>query len=454
MIIQEIVQRQRAFFHTGATRPLDFRLEALRTLRKQVRLLESDISAALHADLGKTAYESYMTEIGIVLSELTLFEKRLSRFMRPKRVPSSLLMFPSKSRIMYEPYGVTLIISPWNYPFQLSIMPLIGALAAGNTVILKPASYAPNTARIIQKLIEAAFPSEHVCVVLGGREENQLLLDQKVDYIFFTGSVHVGKTVMEKASRHLTPVTLELGGKSPTIIDVSANIKRAAKCVAFGKFLNAGQTCIAPDYVWIPKEKKSTFITWLNHYITAFFGPNPLQSDELPKIINPHHHQRLQKLMAGEHVVIGGEADSTKITPTVLDDVRVGSPIMQEEIFGPILPLLTYSHREEVIAYLQNQPKPLALYLFAEDKNIQKYWLAHLSFGGATINDTIMHYLSPYMGFGGVGESGMGRYHGRLSFLTFSNARSVVFKGKIIDLHQRYHPYTQKKWDFLKRFLK
>ncbi len=454
MLIQTMLERQRTYFLSGKTKPLGYRITALTRLKAGIIELQTEIEQALAEDLAKTSFESYMTEIGIVLSEIDYTIKNLKKWGKPHRVKTPLALFHATSRIMPEPFGVVLIMSPWNYPFSLAIDPLIGALAAGNTAIVKPASYAKSTSSIIKKLIDHCFSEEYVGVILGGREENKQLLDLRFDYIFFTGSAEVGQYIMEKASKHLTPFSLELGGKSPCIVCDSANIKLAAKRIAFGKFVNAGQTCIAPDYVLIEKSLKQTFIDCLKISILDFFGTDPLNSIELPKIINTKHVERLMNLMESGKVVIGGETDGVKIAPTVLDDVAWDSQIMQTEIFGPILPILTFDTLDEVYEKVLSKSKPLALYLFTNDKRVEEEVLANLSFGGATINDTIVHFATNQMGFGGVGASGMGRYHGQYSFTTFSNMRSVLKRSNWIDLDIRYHPYSAKKLRMLKKYLK
>jgi len=452
--IQTTVERQRSFYLTGKTKPLSYRFSALMTLKAGIIELQSEIEKALSEDLAKTSFESYLTEIGIVLSEIDYTIKNFKKWAKPQRVKTPLALFHATSRIMPEPFGVVLIMSPWNYPFSLTIDPLIGAIAAGNTAVIKPASYAKSTSNIIKKLIDRCFSEEYVSVVLGGRDENKQLLDLRFDYIFFTGSIEVGRYVMEKASKHLTPVSLELGGKSPCIVCDSANIELSAKRIAFGKFINAGQTCIAPDYVLIAKNKKQAFIDSLKSSIIDFFGMKPLDSVELPKIINDEHVERLMSLMESGEAVIGGETDGIKIAPTVLDNVAWDSPIMQTEIFGPILPVLTFDTLDEVYEKVLSKPKPLALYLFVNDKRVEEEVFSHLSFGGATINDTIVHFASNQMGFGGVGASGMGKYHGKYSFTTFSNMRSVLKRSNWIDLDIRYHPYSAKKLRMLKKYLK
>lgn len=453
-MIQEIVNQQRAFFDSNITKSIDFRIQALKTLKTGILTFEEEINEALLNDLHKSPFETYLSEIGVVLAEIEYVLKRLKRWAKPQYKKTPLPLFLAKSFVSPEPYGVVLIMSPWNYPFQLAIDPLVGAIAAGNTAIIKPASYAPATSNIIKKIIEHCFDSEYVTCVLGGREENALLLEQRFDYIFFTGSTSVGKVVMEKASKNLTPISLELGGKSPCIIDEDVNLKLVTRRVAFGKFLNAGQTCVAPDYVYMKKSQVSEFVQYLKAEIQDFFGTDPLSSSELPKIINQKHKERLIGLMKDETIVCGGKTSDTSIEPTVLVNITPDSKIMQEEIFGPLLPILTYDSLDEVIQYVKSKPRPLALYLFTNRKAIEKKVMNSISFGGATINDTIMHFATSEMGFGGVGASGIGKYHGKSSFETFSNMRSIVKRSNHVDLSMRYHPYTKSKFKLLKLFLK
>jgi aldehyde dehydrogenase (NAD+) len=433
---------------------MSFRLAMLKRLKSAIISHIPMINAALKEDLNKSEPEAYLSEIGLVLAELSMAIKSLPKWMRPKRVRTPLALFHAKSRLDPEPLGMVLIMSPWNYPFQLAMVPLIGAIAAGNTAIVKPASYAKATSLVIQTILKDVFSEEYVACVLGGREENQLLLDQPFDYIFFTGSTAVARFVMEKASKHLTPVTLELGGKSPCIIDQHVDLGLVARRIAFGKFLNSGQTCVAPDYLYIHQEDLDSFIREMALVISEFYGPDPLQNPDYPKIINQKHYDRLIQLMRHEKAALGGNGDGVKIAPTLLIDVSDESPIMQEEIFGPILPILTYQSIDQVIEKIRSRPKPLALYLFSQDKSLQKRILNQLSFGGATINDTIMHVASTDMGFGGIGDSGMGRYHGIHSFYTFTNLRSVLYRGNWIDLSMRYHPYTKSKQALIRLFLK
>lgn len=454
MSIETIVSEQRKYFYTGATRPLKFRLDALKKLQSALCENEQKLSDALKADLNKHKMEAYMSEVGMVLEELRFHIKHLARWMKNKNVKTPLAQFHAKSFVIPEPYGVALIVAPWNYPLQLSLDPLIGAISAGNCAVLKPSAYAPATSRIMAELLSSIYPKEYIAVVEGGREENSALLSQKFDYIFFTGSATVGHVVMEAASKHLTPVTLELGGKSPAIVDKSANIKLAARRIAFGKVLNAGQTCVEPDYMFIHKDVRDVFIEQFRDALKTFFPDGDMKN--MPVIINEKHYNRVKGLMSGEKIVIGGGIDDERrfIEPTVLIDVSPDSPVMGEEIFGPLLPVMTYSDIEEAIDYINENSKPLALYMFADDKRVTNAVLSRTSSGGGCVNDTIIHLASTHMGFGGVGDSGMGSYHGKLSFDTFTHYKSIVKKSNFIDLPMRYHPYTDRKLRMIRRFMK
>lgn len=451
----ELVNMQRAYFETGATLGLKDRVEALKCLLNAVITNEKKLMDALHNDLGKSGCEAYMTEIGMCRDEIRFLIRHLPGWMRYRRVPSPMAQFASDSFVVPEPYGCALIISPWNYPVLLAIDPLAGALAAGNTVVLKPSNYTPHTSAVLAEILTAAFPPGLVSVVTGGRSENADLLEQKFDYIFFTGSVSVGKVVMAAAAKHLTPVSLELGGKSPVIVDETANIPMAAKRLAFGKYLNAGQTCVSPDYVYVHASKKAQLIEELKRVIPEFY-PGGADNACLPRIVNEKHFERLTGLMQGENAVVGGDSrrDTLKIAPTVLTGITRQSPVMGEEIFGPIMPLLEYTDIDAVIREIKAHPKPLALYLFSQNKALQKRVLREVSFGGGCINDTIIHLATSHMGFGGVGESGMGAYHGKHSFDTFTHYKSIVDKKTWIDLPIRYAPITATKEKLLRFFLK
>lgn len=459
MNIEELVKCQKDYFETGATRSLASRQEALARLKWGIKKYEKEIQEALKKDLGKSPFESYMTEIGMTVSEISYIQKHLPGWMKPRRRPTPVMHFPSSSFTVAEPYGTVLIMAPWNYPFMLCVEPLAGALAAGNCCILKPANYAAATSAVLKKLAEELFRPEHVAVVEGGRAENTALLEQKFDYIFFTGSRRVGQLVMEKAARHLTPVSLELGGKSPCIVDETANLKLAAKRIVFGKYLNAGQTCVAPDYLLVQEGVKDQLLSWIQHYIRKMYGENPLENENYPKIINDAHFMRLRGLMEGQDVSIGGQSDreTLKIAPAVLPHVSLKDPVMQEEIFGPILPVLSFGALEEAVRIQKqvlNGAKPLALYLFTGKKDRERKILSEISFGGGCINDTIVHLATPHLGFGGVGDSGMGSYHGKDSFETFSHRKSILKKSVRLDLPVRYQPAGERKLKLLRRFLK
>lgn len=454
--IKKLVEEQRAYFMSGKTKNINIRLKALERLEQAIKKREKEIHEALKKDLNKAPMESYMSETGMTYAELSYVKKHLRRWATPHAVITPLAQFHGKSFSYPEPYGVVLIMSPWNYPFMLSLEPLIGAIAAGNCCIVKPSAYSPNVSKVICSLIRETFPRKYIAVVEGGREENTALLEQRFDYIFFTGGVTVGKYVMEKAANHLTPVTLELGGKSPCIVDQTANIRLAAKRIVFGKFLNCGQTCVAPDYLLVQEEVKAELAHYLIKYMKKMYGTHPLENEAYPKMINEKHFDRVCRLMEGMEIVAGGTFDrkQLKIAPTLLDHVKEDDPVMQEEIFGPVFPILTFKDFTDAEKFVQKREKPLALYLFTTDREVEKRVLTNLSFGGGCINDTIIHLATSRLGFGGVGASGMGSYHGKHSFLTFSHQKSVVKKYNWIDLPMRYQPYQfWKEWT-VRLFLK
>ena len=445
MTIQETVAAQRRYFRTGATLPVSFRLKMLRRLRDAVRRHEADIARALTADLGKSAYEGFMCETGLALTELTWMLKHTRSLARERAVRTPLAQFAARSSQKPSPYGVTLIMSPWNYPFLLAIDPLADAIAAGNTAVVKPSAYSPATSAVIAKLVEECFPPEYVALVTGGRRENAALLEQKFDFVFFTGSQAVGKEVLRHTAEHLTPAVLELGGKSPCIVDATAKIPLAARRIAFGKFLNCGQTCVAPDYILCQRSVKDRLVKELCRQIRAQYGDNPLQNPDYGKIVNEKHFDRLLGLIQPENVVIGGQSDreSLRIAPTVLVNAAWDSPAMADEIFGPILPILTFDRFEEVYAALADRPLPLALYLFSEDRARVRQVMSRTRFGGGCVNDVVIHLATSEMGFGGVGESGMGAYHGKTGFEAFSHTKSIVDKKTWMDLPMRYQPYRK-----------
>ena len=454
MDIHEIVESEKHFFRTGVTRGVDFRIDMLKKFRKAIIENDELISAALKADLNKQPFESYMCETGLLLEEINFHIKRLKKWSKIRRVKSGIGQLPGKSYVCPEPYGVVLIMAPWNYPVQLCLMPLVGAISAGNCAVVKPSAYAPESSRVISKLIESAFPTGFVTAVEGGRDANKALLDEPFDYIFFTGSVAVGKTVMEAAAKRLTPVTLELGGKSPIIVDETANLPLAARRIAFGKVLNAGQTCVAPDYLMIEKSVEAPFIEEYKKALADFFPEGDMSG--MVRIINDKHFERVCNILDNSgNVVIGGarDAETRFIEPAVLTDVPIDSPAMQQEIFGPVLPVLPYEKLDDCIDFIRSRPKPLALYIFSENKMNQEKVLNSCSFGGGCINDTVIHLASSHMSFGGVGESGMGSYHGKKSFDTFTHYRSVLKQGKL-DVKLRYFPYKSGKEKITRMILK
>ena len=454
MTFHALIENQRKYYEQGNTKKLEFRLAMLRKLQKALCTQESLLNEAMKKDMNKCPTEVYMTEIGMVLEELRFHIRHLAGWMKDRKVPTPIAQFPARSFLSPQPYGVALIMSPWNYPIQLCLEPLIGAISAGCTAIVKPSNYAPATSNALARLLGELYPPEYIAVIEGGREQNAALLEERYDYIFFTGSPAVGHLVMESAAKYLTPITLELGGKSPVIVDKNANIKIAARRIAFGKILNAGQTCVEPDYLLIHKERKEEFINAYQSALNEFF-PDKSMSD-MNTIINRKHFERVSNLLGSGKIVLGGRADSERlfIEPTLLDEVSLDSPIMQEEIFGPILPMISYSDIGECIQYIGKHPKPLALYLFTEDSSTEKRVLEQCSFGGGCINDTIIHLATSHMGFGGVGDSGMGSYHGKRSFDTFSHYRSIVKKATWLDLPIRYRPYSKRKDKLLRVFLK
>ena len=453
MTIHELVELQRRAFYAANPRPVETRLDQLERLYKTIVRWEDRVCAALQADLGKSHEEAYMTEIGMVLSEISCCMRHLPRWARQKRAPLPLAQFPGKSYILREPYGVVLIMAPWNYPFQLTLNPLVGAIAAGNHCIVKPSAYAPASAQVIFELIDACFPSEQAAVILGSRAENQALLEERFDYIFFTGGVNMGKVVLEKAARYVTPVTLELGGKSPCIVEESADIRLAARRIAFGKALNSGQTCVAPDYLLVQAGVKDKVLQEIKACWDAFYG-DALRSPQWPKMVNQKHYQRVMNLIRGENVFCGGVGDGERIAPTLLDGVSWDAPVMREEIFGPVLPVIPFKSVREIIPLINSREKPLALYLFTRREDVKEQVLKSVPFGGGCVNDTIVHLASTRLPFGGVGQSGMGRYHGKYSFDTFTHEKPVVVKGNGLDIKMRYPPYSRKKLNLIKKFLR
>lgn len=443
--IQTLIRQQRAFFRTGKTKDVDFRIERLQSLRQAVTDAQDAVMAALHADLRKPELETYATEIGIV-REIDYVLKHLKSWAKPRKVASPVDQFPAVAKVHPEPLGVVLVIGPWNYPFQLILSPLVGAIAAGNCAILKPSELAPATSQLVADLIRKTFDPGHVAVIEGGVEASQSLLAEKFDHIFFTGGTAIGKVVMKAAAEHLTPVTLELGGKSPCIVDRDVSIPETARRITWGKFINTGQTCIAPDYLLVDRQVKPALLEAIQAQIKEFYGDDPSQSPDYGRIISDKHFARLERLLQDGTIVVGGQvnAGDRYIAPTVIDGVSPGDPIMQEEIFGPILPVLEYDTLEEAIAFINDRPKPLALYVFSRNKDVQTQVLSDTSSGGACINDTIMQVGVSELPFGGVGDSGIGSYHGKASFDTFSHQKSVLYKSFWLDLKWRYAPYAGK----------
>mgnify|MGYP003293013576 CR=1 FL=1 len=454
--IGKIVEEQKKFFLTGETLPVKYRLNALKKLYKVLQENKTEICKALTADLGKSETEGFMCEVGLVFTEITYMLKHTRKFAKDKTVSTPLTNFPARSYVKSSPYGNVLIMSPWNYPFLLTLDPLVDAIAAGNTAVIKPSAYSPATSKIIEEIISKTFDKKYVAVVTGGRAENACLLEQKFDYIFFTGSQNVGKEVLRKAAEYLTPSTLELGGKSPCIIDSTAKIGLAAKRLAWGKYLNCGQTCVAPDYVLCHSSVKDKFVEAMKKEITAQYGQEPLKNQDYGKIINEKHFVRVNSLIDANKVAIGGKSNSStlQIEPTVLQNVTWDDPVMQEEIFGPVLPILTFDSYDEIYEMLNNRAKPLAFYLFTENRSLMKEFTSRFSFGGGCLNDCIIHLATNNMGFGGVGESGMGAYHGKIGFDTFSHKKSLVDRKTFMDVPLRKQPYTSMKAGILKLFLK
>jgi len=454
--IDYLYDKQKNFFQTGKTFSINYRIDMLKKLRDCVKRHEDDIAKALGTDLGKSKSESYMCETGMVLSEISYMIKHTRRFAKRSKVHTPLAQFHSSSYTLPTPYGNTLIMSPWNYPFLLTMDPIVNAIATGNTAIIKPSAYSPATSKLVADMIAECFPEDYMAVVLGGREENAYLLEKKFDFIFFTGSQSVGKVVLRHTAEFLTPVVLELGGKSPVIVDDIANISLAAKRIIFGKIINCGQTCVAPDYILCDKKIKSKLIEELRRQIVAQLGADYLKNPNYGHIVNEKHFERICGLIDANKVVHGGASDrgSLKIEPTIMDNVTWDDLVMQEEIFGPLLPVLTFEDFNEVYHILKNRPKPLALYLFSTNKEHIDFVTNRISFGGGCVNDTIIHLATSEMGFGGVGESGMGAYHGKTGFEAFSHRKSIVNKKNWIDLSMRYQPYKDSNDRLIRFFLK
>lgn len=454
--IKTIIEKQKNFFKTGATLSVSYRIDALKKLKKLIQENESGICAALQCDLGKSASESYMCEVGLTLSEIAYMLAHVKKFAKEKTVATPLAQFSSRSYVKPVPYGQVLIMSPWNYPFLLTMEPLVNAIAAGNTCIIKPSAYSAKTTELMAKLIAQCFDEKYVAVITGGRAENACLLNCAFDYIFFTGSQAVGKEVLRCAAKHLTPSTLELGGKSPCIVDETANLKLAARRIVFGKYLNCGQTCVAPDYLYCHAHIKEKLVGYIKAEIKRQFGEKPLENPNYGKIINEKHFMRIMGLIKGEKVIAGGscDKDTLRIEPTVLDNVTWNDDVMQEEIFGPVLPVLTFTSLDEVFETINNHPHPLAGYFFSENKKAVRRFTSTVQFGGGCVNDVVIHLATSNMGFGGVGASGMGSYHGKNGFDTFSHKKSIVDKKTWLDLPMRYQPYNHLYDKLIRMFLK
>lgn len=458
-MFSKLTEAQKQFFETGRTRDLAFRICQLQLLADAMRKNETVLEEALKKDLGKSAFESYATEIGFVLADIRYTIQNLQKWSAPKRVRTPLYLFPGKSKIQKEPYGSVLILGPYNYPVQLLAEPLIGAIAAGNCAVLKPSELTPHVSKAMYQIVHSTFKEEYIACVEGGVEVNQELLSQKFDYIFFTGSERVGRIVMKAAAENLTPVTLELGGKSPVIIEKTANIKEAARRIAWGKLMNAGQTCVAPDYVLVDESRKQQFLTEMKNAFFHLYGKGIKKNPHFGRIVNERHMERLQKILEqdAKYLFCGGEADALQryIEPAILDlgkDQNAAS--MQEELFGPILPVLSYHKLEDAVRFVNKRAKPLALYLFTKKRSAERFVLERVSSGGVCVNDTISHLINPDLPFGGVGASGMGQYHGKYSFDTFTHEKSVFYKPADWNLPVCYPPFTKGKMNLVKFFLK
>ncbi|MEH7415364.1 aldehyde dehydrogenase [Neobacillus drentensis] len=452
---RSLLNKQKSFFKTETTKNVGYRIEALQKLRTAIKKNEKTLMEALRADLNKSEFDAYTSEIGFVLEEIRFTMKHLRSWAAPKKVKTPVTHIGSNSYIYPEPYGVALIIAPWNYPFQLAVAPLIGAIAAGNCAIIKPSELTPKTSEALESIIKEIFLEEYIAVVQGGVETSQALLNEPLDYIFFTGSVPVGKMIMESAAKHLTPVTLELGGKSPCIVHEDANLKLAAKRIAWGKFTNAGQTCIAPDYLYVHKSIKDVFLKQFRETTLELYGKEPLKNPDFTRIVSERHFDRLSSFLDNGQIFMGGNTDKERLTiePTVLTDITWEESIMRDEIFGPLLPVLEYGDLSEVIEGIHSHPKPLALYIFTENNNIQEEVLNKVSFGGGCVNDTVYHFVSPYLPFGGVGTSGIGAYHGKGNFDTFSHQKSVLKQTTKFDIPFRY-PNVKNGLGKIKLFMK
>lgn len=444
MPVSNFISQQRKFFATAKTIGVEFRIEQLKKLRQAIVENEAKIEQALYNDLRKSKFEAHGTEIGIVMAEIDHTLSNIRSWAKPQKVGTPLLHFKASSEIYSDPYGVVFIISPWNYPFQLLLAPLVGAIAAGNCIVLKPSEVAPHTSAVITELISKIFAPEYIVSIEGDAQVTQELLKNKFDYIFFTGGTEVGRIIYQAAAKFLTPVTLELGGKSPCIVDEDIHLEYAAKRIAWGKFINCGQTCIAPDYLLVNRKIKSKLVDALGQTLKEFYGEDPSKSPDYPRIINNKHFNRIKKYLSSGKVLLGGESTEADkyIAPTVIDSVTADSLVMQEEIFGPVLPIIEYDKIEDAIKFINERPKPLALYIFSKNNAVVEQVLTQTSSGGSCVNDTVMHVSNSNLGFGGVGESGIGAYHGKLSFDTFSHKKGVFIKSNLLDIKLKYPPYS------------
>lgn len=456
MNFKKMIDEQRQFFNSGQTLPLSFRKQQLTKLKSLLQVHETQIAEALYKDLHKAPMEAIFNEILLVTKEIDFIIKNLHKWARPTKVPTPIILWPGRSEIHFEPHGCTLIIGPWNYPFMLVFSPLIGAICAGNCALIKPSEIAVHTQNLIAEIINTNFPSNYIKVIKAGPAETTQLLQEKFDYIFFTGGTQIGKIIMEAAAKHLTPLTLELGGKSPCIVDETADLSFAARRIAWAKTTNAGQVCIAPDFLYVHHSCKEQLIKKISEVLLQFYGNDPEKSASYGRIINKKHFERLLKLMQRGNILVGGKTNEAElyIEPTLIDGVTWDDPIMQEEIFGPLLPILTYDNLDEVIQVIKSRPQPLAFYLFTKNKENENKLLNQISFGDSCVNDCILHIANLNLPFGGVGLSGMGNYHGRYSFETFSHRKSVYKKTMLIDLKLEYPPFSKKKLWWIRQLLK
>lgn len=454
--ILDVLKKQKEYFYEGETKNIDFRIKQLQKLKRAIKDNEKLITEALYKDLHKPEFEAYATEIGYIYDSIGYFIKNLKKWAKVRRVKTPAVHFGSRSYIYAEPYGSVLIVGPFNYPFQLIMEPLIGAISAGNCVVIKPSEYTTNVSKIVYKIIKENFHEKYIEVIEGGKEETSILINSPFDYIFFTGSVAVGKIVMEAAAKNLVPVTLELGGKSPTIVHKDANIESASERIIWGKFMNVGQTCVAPDYLLVHKEIKDQLVSKLIEKIKIFYGNNPKTSKDYGRIVNEKQFSRIKGLINEDKVIFGGDygVEELYIDPTIMNNVTWEDKVMGEEIFGPVLPILEYENLNEIINKINSRPKPLALYLFTESREVEKKVVENISYGSGCINDTMTHLASPFLPFGGVGTAGVGSYHGQRSFETFSHMKSVLKKSTRFNLKFIFPPYTKKKVAMLRRVMK